>query len=164
MTVPNLDGVVPQTGHNLVVVVLKTVNALGILGSAIDSLQVVVAGAPVVFDRVDVLRIKKVMKPSGRNQKNVSHLHDDRVELSVERVIAILAGPRDEQVLDPFLSLRQPAPQRVASDLSLDELLPQHAFGDDAVPLLGDELGGEQRVGVEVRENVVGHMIQALLR
>lgn len=59
MTVPNLDGVVPQTGHNLVVVVLKTVNALGILGSAIDSLQVVVAGAPVVFDRVDVLRRNK---------------------------------------------------------------------------------------------------------
>lgn len=79
-------------------------------------------------------------------------------------MVAIFARPRYKQVLDPFLPLGKATPQRVTSHLSFDQLLPQHAFGDDAIPLLRDELGGEQRVGIEIRENVIGHMIQAFFR
>lgn len=93
-----------------------------------------------------------------------TYFHDDWIELTVERVVAVLAGPGDEQVLDPLLALGQPSPQRVAADLPLYQLLPQHALGDHAVPLLGDELGGAEGVGVEIRENVVGDVIETLLR
>jgi hypothetical protein len=56
VTIPNLYRVISEPGNDLVIVVLETVDALGILGPAIDSLQVVVAAAPVVLDRVDVLQ------------------------------------------------------------------------------------------------------------
>lgn len=65
MTVPNLYRVITQAGNYLVVVILKAIDALGILGTAIDSLQVVIARTPVVLDRIDVLwAIKCVVNSS----------------------------------------------------------------------------------------------------
>lgn len=55
MTIPYLNRVISQARNNLVVVVLETVHALGILGTAIDSLQIVVARTPIVLDHIDVL-------------------------------------------------------------------------------------------------------------
>jgi hypothetical protein len=55
VTIPDLYRVIAETGNDLVVVVLETVDSLGILRSTVDSLQVVVARAPVVLDRVNVL-------------------------------------------------------------------------------------------------------------
>lgn len=83
VAVPDFDGVVPQAGHDFVIVVLQTVHALGVLRSAVYSLQVVVAGAPVGLDRFDVL-------------------HDLGEQLAVELVRPVChARSRYEQVFDP---------------------------------------------------------------
>ena len=50
LSVPHLDGVVPQAGDNLGVVVLEAVNSFAVLASAVDSLQVVLATPPVVLN------------------------------------------------------------------------------------------------------------------
>lgn len=57
VTIPYLNRVISQARNNFVIVVLKTVHALGILGSTIDSLQIVIARTPVVLNRIDVLRM-----------------------------------------------------------------------------------------------------------
>lgn len=46
-----------------------------------------------------------------------------------------------EEVLHPIAALGQAAPQRVCAHLALDELLPEHALGDDAQPFLADQFG-----------------------
>ena len=55
MSVPHLDGVVPEPTHDLTVVVLEAVHALAVLAPAVDSLQIVLPAPPVVLDGVDVL-------------------------------------------------------------------------------------------------------------
>jgi hypothetical protein len=50
LPVPHLDGVVPEAGHDLGVVVLQAVDALAVLAAAVDPLQVVLAASPVVLD------------------------------------------------------------------------------------------------------------------
>lgn len=83
VAVPDFDGVVPQAGHDLVVVVLQTVNALRVLRPAVYPLQVVISRAPVVLDRFDVL-------------------HDLGEQLAVELVRSMRhARSRYEQVFDP---------------------------------------------------------------
>ena len=53
--VPDFYRIVSQTRHNFGVVILKAVNALGVLGPTIDALKVVLAAPPVVLDSVYVL-------------------------------------------------------------------------------------------------------------
>ncbi len=55
VSVPNLYRIVSQTRHNFCVVILKAVNALGILGPTIDALKVVLAAPPVVLYCVYIL-------------------------------------------------------------------------------------------------------------
>jgi hypothetical protein len=49
LPVPHLDGVVPQAGHDLGVVILQAVDALAVLAAAVDPLQAVLAASPVVL-------------------------------------------------------------------------------------------------------------------
>merc|ERR1719234_2403413 len=55
LSIPHLDGVVPQARDNLGVVILKAVNSFAVLASAVDSLQVVFSTPPVVLNSVNVL-------------------------------------------------------------------------------------------------------------
>jgi hypothetical protein len=75
IAVPHLDRVVAQPGHDLGVVILQAVDALGVLGPAVDALQHVLAAPPVVLDRLNVF-------------------NDSGVQLAVEIVRGVvLAGP-----------------------------------------------------------------------
>ena len=83
MSVPHLDGVVPESTDDLAVVILQTVHPLAVLTPAVDPLQVVLPAPPVVLDGVDVL-------------------DDAGVESPIEGVRGVrLPGLRFEQVLDP---------------------------------------------------------------
>lgn len=57
--IPDLDGVVPETGNNLTIIVLQTVDTLGVLRSAINPSQHVPTSSPVVLYTVDVLKSRK---------------------------------------------------------------------------------------------------------
>lgn len=46
-----------------------------------------------------------------------------------------------EEVLHPITPLGQSAPQGICAHLAFDELLPEHALGNDAQPFLADQLG-----------------------
>ena len=50
LSVPHLDGVVPQSAHDLAVVVLEAVDTLAVLTPAVDPLEVVLPAPPVVLD------------------------------------------------------------------------------------------------------------------
>ena len=50
LPVPHLDGVVPQSAHDLAVVVLEAVHTLAVLTPAVDPLEVVLPAPPVVLD------------------------------------------------------------------------------------------------------------------
>ena len=63
----------------------------------------------------------------------------------------------------PSAPLGQAPPERVGAHLLLDQLLPEHAVADNALPLLADELGGAQRTVVQVREDVLGHVVEPLV-
>jgi len=54
--IPDLDGVVPQSGDNLAIVVLQAIDTLRVLGPAIDATQHVAASPPVIFYAVNVLK------------------------------------------------------------------------------------------------------------
>lgn len=54
--IPDLDGVVPQSGDNLAVIVLQTIDTLRVLGPAVDAAQHVAASPPVVLYAVNVLK------------------------------------------------------------------------------------------------------------
>lgn len=63
--VPQLDRVVPQAGHDLLIVVLKAVDALAVLGPTVDLLEDVPPVAPVALDRLDVgddFRVKSAVE------------------------------------------------------------------------------------------------------
>ncbi len=86
VSVPNLYRIVSQTGHNFCVVILKAVNALGVLGPTIDALKVVLAAPPVVLYGIYIL-------------------DDWRVQPAIEVVRGVvLAGLGFEQVLNPASS------------------------------------------------------------
>ncbi len=134
VAVPHLDGVVAQPRDDLGLVVLEAVDTLGVLRTAVDSLQVVLATPPVVLDRVNVL-------------------DDGRIELAVETVIWVrLAGLRLEQALDPTSAIGEAAPQCVGMHFTFDKLLPQHSLRNDSQP----RSKGEKRIklnGVSKTEN-----------
>lgn len=52
--IPHLDGVVSQARHDFLVVILKAINALGILRSAVYPLKIMLATPPIVFDGFNV--------------------------------------------------------------------------------------------------------------
>jgi hypothetical protein len=127
----------------------------------------VVTGPPIVLYRVDVLRKgrKYVILPQTHKLRVASshtYIHDLREQGSVERM-RLMGGARpwNEQVSDPFPSIGQTAPQRVRSYLALDQLLPQHTLGDDAQPFFAHQLGGAQRVGVQIRQNTFRNVFQS---
>ena len=63
ISVPNFDGVVSQPGNNFSVIVLETVDTLGVLRPAVDALKVVLAAPPVVLNGIDVLDDGGVQSP-----------------------------------------------------------------------------------------------------
>ena len=63
MSVPHLDGVVPEPTDDLAVVILKAVHALAVLAPAVDSLQIMLPAPPVVLDGVNVLNDAGVQSP-----------------------------------------------------------------------------------------------------
>jgi len=67
-----------------------------------------------------------------------------------------------EEVLHPITPLGQSAPQGICAHLAFDELLPEHALGNDAQPFLADQLGRFERFGIQVRQNVFCDVIQTL--
>ena len=62
----------------------------------------------------------------------------------------------------PAPALSQPLPHGVIAHHVLYELLPQHAVWDDAVPLLTHELCSAQWSRVQVRQDRLGDVVQAL--
>ena len=108
MSVPHLDGVVPESTDDLAVVILQTVHPLAVLTPAVDPLQVVLPAPPVVLDSVNVL-------------------DDAGVQSPIEGVGWVsLPGFRFEQVLNPPSPVREPLPQTVGVDLPFYQLLPEH--------------------------------------
>ena len=63
MSVPHLDGVIPEPAHDLAVVVLEAVHPLAVLAPAVDALQIVLTAPPVVLDGVDVLNDAGIQSP-----------------------------------------------------------------------------------------------------
>ena len=63
-------------------------------------------------------------------------------------------------VLSPLVSFREALPERVCADHALDQLLPQHALGDDPLPLLTHQLGRAQRARVQERQDVLRYVVQ----
>ena len=63
----------------------------------------------------------------------------------------------------PSSPIRQAPPEGVSADLLLNQLLPEHTIADDPLPLLTHELGGAERAVVQVGEDVLRHVIQALV-
>lgn len=103
------------------------------------------------------------MDPHSTDQlRCATHFDDLREQRAIEVVRRMGdARPRLEQVLDPFAPLGEPVPECVGAHLALDQLLPQHAVGDDAQPLFAHQLGGGQRLGVQVGENGFGNVVEA---
>ena len=52
--VPHFDSIVPQSGHDFLIVVLETIDSFGVLTSTIDSLQIMFAKPPIALDSVYV--------------------------------------------------------------------------------------------------------------
>ena len=63
MSVPHLNGVVPEPTDDLAVVILKAVHALAVLAPAVDSLQIMLPAPPVVLDGVNVLDDAGIQSP-----------------------------------------------------------------------------------------------------
>lgn len=90
---PHLDGVVPKTADDLVVVVLEAVNALAGDAVTLDAADGVLARSPIVVDALDVCKDFVEESPV-------------KVVLSVQ-----LPGLRSEKVVDPPLSLCKSLPE-----------------------------------------------------
>lgn len=61
--IPDLDRIIAQAGHNFLVVVLQTIHTLRILRSAIDALQHMLTGAPIVLYALDVVHNFRKERP-----------------------------------------------------------------------------------------------------
>lgn len=58
------------------------------------------------------------------------------------------------------MSFRQAFPQRISAHHPLNELLPQHAVGDDPVPLATHQLGSAQGTCVQKGQDVLCYVLQ----
>lgn len=83
ISIPDLNRVVPETGNNLLIVVLQAVDALRILATAIDPLKIEPTHSPIVLYTFDVF-------------------DDFRIEGPIEIVVGMtLTRSRFEEILYP---------------------------------------------------------------
>ena len=63
----------------------------------------------------------------------------------------------------PALAVGQSGPELVCANHAFDKLAPEHAVGDDPPPLARHQLGGAERLGVDIRQDLLSDVVEASL-